>query len=73
MQPNTPMIKPGLDLFICLNSVSLFLTLSSAFSLMEQVFIKIRSALFSSEVAPKPFACKMEATTSLSAKFMAQP
>ena len=55
MQPKTPTSKPGLSFFTFLNSVNLFLTVCSAFSRMEQVLIKIRSASSKCCVTPKPF------------------
>ena len=73
MHPKTPTSIPGFCFFIFLNSVNLLRTVSSAFSRMEHVFKKIRSASSKFCVTPKPLSIKIEAITSLSAKFIAQP
>ncbi len=73
MHPNTPTNNPGFSFFNFLNSVNRLRTVSSAFSLIEHVFKKIRSACSKFCVTPNPLSIKIDATTSLSAKFMAQP
>ena len=54
MQPKTPTSIPGLFCFSFLNSVNLLLTVCSAFSRIEQVFNKTRSASSKFRVAPNP-------------------
>ena len=72
MHPKTPINVPFF-LFVALNSVKRFLMVSSAFSLIEQVLINIKSASSKFLVAPKPSVCNIDATISLSLKFIAQP
>ena len=71
IQPNTPTIIEGFDVFLIeLYSSNLFLTVCSALSLIEQVLTKTKSAFVISFVVLKFSFIKIEATTSLSAKFI---
>ena len=73
IQPRTPISIPGFSSFSFLKSVSLLRMVCSAFSRIEQVLIKIKSASSELRVAPNPSSFKMEATISESLKFIAQP
>jgi len=73
MQPRIPTNIPGLATLAFLNSVNRLRTVASAFSLMEQVFTNTTSASSNVLVAAKPSSCNIDATISLSAKFIAQP
>ena len=73
MQPSTPMVMFGFCLLSPLKWVRRFRTVCSAFSRIEQVFKKITSAFFMSEVVSYPLSFMMEATISESEKFIAQP
>ena len=64
--------QAGFMFLIDLNCVSRFRRFVRPFPI-EQVLMKMRSALSASGVAPKPLSISTEATTSVSAKFMAQP
>ena len=62
-------LKAGADDYL-LKPFNLFLTVCSAFSLIEQVFNNIKSASLISFVGLYPSFVTIEATTSLSAKFI---
>ena len=70
MQPKTPTFILGLIRFTALNFSKRLRTVCSALSRIEQVLIKTRSASFISVVVSNPSVDKIEATTSLSAKFI---
>ena len=70
IHPKTPTFKLLLFLFSLLKLSSLFLTVVSAFSLIEHVFNNIKSASFKLVVESYPSLLIIEATTSLSAKFI---
>ena len=73
IQPRTPTFKWGLDFFTLLYSVSLLRIVCSALSLIEHVFTSTKSASSNVWVVLKPSVASIEATISLSEKFMAQP
>ena len=73
IQPSIPTISPGCLFFLFLKSFKRSLTLCSAFSRIEQVFIRMMSASLSSLVVIIPSLERMEAITSESEKFIAQP
>ena len=73
IHPNTPTFTFEFFRLTLLNFSNLFLTVSSAFSLIEHVLTNIKSAKYISFVVLYPFSERIDATISLSLKFMAQP
>ena len=73
MHPRTPILSDLFFFFKKLILDSFFLIVCSAFSLIEQVFSKIRLEFSILSVCLYPIFSNMDATTSESAKFIWQP
>ena len=70
IQPNTPTFRFGLLFLTLLNCSNRFRTVCSAFSRIEQVLTRTKSACLRSFVVEYPASARIEATISLSEKFI---